>query len=159
MLPGPDRIAHEPLRILLLSQWWRPEPETSRGAPFARWLQDRGHEVKVLTGFPNYPTGKLYDGYKIRLRQWDSTCGVPVLRVPLYPNHDRSAVKRIANYLSFATSASLIGMPSVGDVDVVYALATPPTAGIPALLNKVFRGVPFLFNITDIFPEAVTESG
>jgi len=147
------------LRILLLTQWWYPEPESSRGLPFARWLCRRGHEVIVLTGFPNYPAGRLYPGYEIHWKQWDETNGIKVLRVPLYPNHDRSATKRVVNYMSFALCASAIGMPEVGDVDVVYAMATPPTVGLPSLLNRVIRGVPYVFNITDMWPEAVIDSG
>jgi glycosyltransferase involved in cell wall biosynthesis len=126
---------------------------------FAKWLRSRGHDVKVLTGFPNYPTGILYPGYQMKWRQWDEVEGVPVLRVPLYPNHDRSAAKRIVNYLTFAASGTLIGMPQAGDVDVVYAMATPPTAGIPAFANLLFRRVPYLFNVTDMWPEAMMESG
>jgi len=147
------------MNILCLTQWFTPEPESSRGLPFAKWLQARGHEVTALTGFPNYPTGQLYPGYRIRPWQWDEVGGVKVLRVPLYPNHSRSASLRIANYLSFAASATAIGLPMVGKVDVIYAMATPPTAGIPPLLKKVFGGVPYLFNVTDIYPEAVLDSG
>jgi len=54
------------MRILLLSQWFNPEP-AFKGLAFARELVRRGHEVEVLTGFPNYPGGKLYDGYRVRL--------------------------------------------------------------------------------------------
>jgi colanic acid biosynthesis glycosyl transferase WcaI len=147
------------MRILCLTQWFSPEPESSRGLPLAKWLQERGHDVTVLTGFPNYPTGRLYPGYRLRLRQWDEVERVRVLRVPLYPNHDRSALKRSLNYLSFAASAALIGLPSIGPVDVIYAMATPPTVGLPPLLQRFFRGVPYLFNVTDIYPEAAIDSG
>src|SRR5271168_1587235 len=125
--------------ILCLTQWFTPEPESSRGLPFAKWLQRRGHEVTVLTGFPNYPGGVLYPGYRLRPRQWDEVEGVRVLRVPLYPNHDRSALKRTVNYLSFAAAAALIGLPSIGKVDIIYAMATPPTVGLPPFLKNVFR--------------------
>jgi len=147
------------MRILCLTQWFTPEPESSRGLPFAKWLQRRGHEVTVLTGFPNYPGGVLYPGYRLRPRQWDEVEGVRVLRVPLYPNHDRSALKRTVNYLSFAAAAALIGLPSIGKVDIIYAMATPPTVGLPPFLKNVFRGVPYLFNVSDIYPEAVADSG
>jgi colanic acid biosynthesis glycosyl transferase WcaI len=147
------------MHILCLTQWFTPEPESSRGLPFAKWLQGRGHRVTVLTGFPNYPSGKLYPGYRLRLRQWEEIEGVRVLRVPLYPNHDRSALKRALNYLSFAGSAALIGLPSIGKVDVIYAMATPPTVGLPPFLKQLFSNVPYLFNVTDIWPEAVVDSG
>ena len=50
------------MRILFLSQWCQPEP-FFKGIPFAKALQARGHEVEILTGFPNYPGGKIYPGY------------------------------------------------------------------------------------------------
>ena len=95
------------MHVLCLTQWFSPEPESSRGLPFAKWLQARGHRVTVLTGFPNYPSGKLYAGYRLKLRQWEEIEGIRVLRVPLYPNHDQSAIKRGMNYLSFAAAAAL----------------------------------------------------
>jgi glycosyltransferase involved in cell wall biosynthesis len=151
-------LSRRALKILLITQWFTPEPESSRGLAFAKWLKQRGHEVTVLTGFPNYPSGTIYPGYHIRWRMWDVVDGVRVLRVPLYPNHDQSALRRIANYLSFAIAATAIGAPLVGAVDVVYAMATPPTTALPAWVNSKFRRVPYLFNVTDIWPEAVTES-
>lgn len=147
------------MNVLCLTQWFSPEPESSRGLPFAKWLQRRGHKVAVLTGFPNYPNGVLYPGYRMRPRQWEELEGVRVLRVPLYPNHDRSALRRSVNYLSFAAAAALIGLPSIGKVDVIYVMATPPTAGLPPLLTRLFSGVPYLFNVTDVWPEAVVDSG
>ena len=57
------------MRIGMITQWY--EPETGSAAhptAIARALQARGHEVKVLTGFPSYPHGKVYDGYRLRLR-------------------------------------------------------------------------------------------
>ena len=88
------------MRILMLSQWFDPEP-FYKGIPFAKELVKLGHEVEVLTGFPNYPEGKLYNGYRIKLFQRETMDGIPVIRVPLYPSHDTSATKRIANYVVF----------------------------------------------------------
>lgn len=147
------------MHILCLTQWFTPEPESSRGLPFAKWLASRGHRVTVLTGFPNHPGGKLYPGYGLRLRQWETIEGVRVLRVPLYPSHDRSALRRGLNYMSFAASAATIGLTSVGKVDAIYAMATPPTIGLAPLIAQVFSNVPYLFNVTDLWPEAVVESG
>src|ERR1051326_6344956 len=96
------------MRILMLTQWFDPEPNF-KGLAFARELVSRGHEVEVLTGFPNYPGGKLYPGYRVRLWQRESMEGIPVVRVPLYPSHDRSAWRRVWNYLSFALAAALLG--------------------------------------------------
>jgi len=96
------------MRILFITQWFDPEP-TFKGLAFARELTRLGHEVQVLTGFPNYPGGKIYPGFRIRLLQRERIDGIDVIRVPLYPSHSRSRLGRIANYFSFALAACLIG--------------------------------------------------
>lgn len=147
------------MRIILLSQWFDPEPGATKGLPLARWFQARGHDVKVLTGFPNYPSGKVYDGYRIRPWQRQTMDGVPVLRVPLYPSHDNSAQGRILNFTSFAASAATIGTVGIGGADVAYVYHPPPTIGLAAMSLKLFRRVPFVYHIADMWPETVMESG
>ena len=107
------------MRILFLTQWFQPEP-FFKGLPFVKALRDRGHEVEVLTGFPNYPGGKVYPGYCVRFYQRETMDGIPVHRVALYPSHDKSASRRILNYLSFSLSAFLIGPWLVGKPDLIY---------------------------------------
>lgn len=72
------------MRILILSQWFQPEP-FMKGLPFAKALAARGHTVEVLTGFPNYPGGKVYPGYRVRLWQREEMESIRVNRVALYP--------------------------------------------------------------------------
>lgn len=147
------------MRIILLSQWFDPEPGATKGLPLAKWLQTRGHSVKVLTGFPNYPGGKIYDGYKIRPWQRQQMDGVDVLRVPLYPSHDSGAVGRILNFTSFAASAATIGAVGIGGADVGYVYHPPPTIGLAAMTLKLFRRIPFVYHIADMWPDTVIESG
>jgi hypothetical protein len=90
------------MKILLLTQWFDPEP-TFKGLAFARELQRQGHQVQVLTGFPNYPGGKIYDGYKLKLYQREQIDGISVLRVALFPDHGSSALKRISNSFIFSS--------------------------------------------------------
>ena len=144
------------MRILLLSQWFEPEP-TFKGMAFARALRERGHEVRVLTGFPNYPGGKLYPGYRVRPWQREQIDGIPLLRVPLYPSHGHSAAGRIANYASFALSAALASV-FVQRPDVVYAYHPPATIGLPAECMRLLRGVPFVYDIQDLWPDSVSAS-
>ena len=147
------------MRILFLTQWFHPEPGAIRGLPLASWLQKRGHEVKVVTAFPNYPGGKLYPGYTMKIRQWEEVDGIRVLRVPLYPSHNSSAVGRIANYASFALSASTIGVALGGSADVAFVYHPPPTVGLAAFAAKWLRGIPFVYHIADMWPESAAESG
>jgi glycosyltransferase involved in cell wall biosynthesis len=147
------------MRTLFLTQWFDPEPGAIRGLPLARWLRSRGHDVRVLTGVPNYPGGRVYPGYRIRLWQREVMDGVPVLRVPLYPSHDASALGRVTNYGSFSFAAATLGTALVGPADVAYVYHPPATVGLPAMMLRMFRGIPFVYHIADMWPESVVESG
>jgi glycosyltransferase involved in cell wall biosynthesis len=147
------------LDTLFITQWFDPEPGALRGLPLARWLADRGHRVQVLTGFPNYPGGKVYDGYRIRLRQREVMDGIPVVRVPLYPSHDQTISGRLANYGSFALSAATIGLTQVRRADVGFVYHPPPTVALPAVVLQALRDVPFVYHIADMWPESVVDSG
>lgn len=146
------------MRVLLLSQWYVPEPDIKNHL-IARDLQERGHQVTVITGFPNYPSGQIYPGYRQRVWQWDNIDGVRVLRLPLYPDHSRSGIRRSFNYVSFAASASWLGSALCGPADVMWVYSAPLTIGIPACWIGALRRIPFILNIHDMWPEAVAASG
>ena len=146
------------MKILLLTQWFDPEP-TFKGLAFAKELIKQGHEVEVLTGFPNYPQGKLYDGYKLKLFQKENIEGISVLRVPLYASHDNSAFKRVLNYASFAVSATLYGIFLTKKADVIYAYHPPLTVDMAALLIKLFRKTPVVLDIQDMWPDTLKATG
>jgi len=146
------------MKILLLTQWFDPEP-TFKGLAFAKELQRQGHEVEVLTGFPNYPGGKIYDGYKLKLYQREQIDGISILRVALYPNHDSSALKRIFNYISFAFMAILFGIFATKKTDVIYAYHPPLTVGIAAVFIKFFRRTPIVYDIQDMWPDTLKATG
>jgi len=145
------------MRILLLTQWFDPEP-TFKGMLFAKELQRLGHEVEVLTGFPNYPGGKLYPGYRLRIAHRETIDGVSVLRVPLYPSHDGSSVRRAANYLSFALTATL-GIFGIRRPDIAYVYHPPASVALPAIALKWLRGVPFIYDVQDLWPDALSATG
>ncbi|WP_459660616.1 glycosyltransferase WbuB [Acinetobacter calcoaceticus] len=146
------------MKILLLTQWFDPEP-TFKGLAFAKELQRQGHEVEILTGFPNYPGGKIYDGYKLKLYQREQIDGISILRVALYPNHDSSALKRIFNYISFAFMAILFGIFATKKTDVIYAYHPPLTVGIAAVFIKLFRRTPIVYDIQDMWPDTLKATG
>jgi len=82
-----------------------------------------------------------------------------VLRLPLYPDHSRSAARRILNYISFAASASLMGPVLCGAADVMWVYHPPLTVGIPAWWISLLRHIPFVYEIQDMWPETVVASG
>lgn len=147
-----------PCRVLLVTQWFDPEP-TIKGLSFARELVRRGFTVEVLTGFPNYPSGRLYPGYRIRLLRRETVDGVRVSRVALYPSHDQSAIRRLLNYCSFGLAALLYGWLAAGRADVVYAYHPPLTVGIAAVLMGAVRRRPVLYDIQDMWPDTLEATG
>jgi len=147
------------MRILLLTQTYPPEPEKIL-SDLAEGLQDLGHDVTVLTGFPNWPSGKLYPGYRIRLWQRETIHGVPVIRVPLYPDHSTSAVKRTLNMISFVFFATLLGPSLVPRVDIVHVVHPPLlTIGPSIWLYCQVRRIPFTYEIQDMWPETMQATG
>lgn len=145
-------------RILFITQWFDPEP-TFKGLAFARELVRLGFEVEVVTGFPNYPSGKLYPGFHLSLIQREFIEGVRVTRVPLYPNHDQSSLKRIFNYLSFAVSASIYSIFFARRPDVIYSYHPPLTVGLAACLIKFLRRTPVVYDIQDMWPDTLRATG
>ncbi len=148
----------QPIRVLLLTQWFDPEP-TFKGLVFARELVRQGFEVEVVTGFPNYPGGKVYPGYKIKWLQRELIDGIHITRVPLYPNHDQSAIKRILNYLSFASSALIYGLFMARRVDLIYAYHPPLTVGVAASILRLIRRIPVVYDIQDMWPDTLRATG
>ncbi|HIF9474872.1 TPA: glycosyltransferase family 4 protein [Photobacterium damselae] len=146
------------MKILLLTQWFDPEP-TFKGLLFAKALRDKKHDVEVLTGFPNYPGGKVYDGYKISLYQKEVIDGITIHRVPLYPSHDSSALKRIANYISFAIASTIIGLIKTRNIDVIYSYHPPLTTSMSAFVLGLCKRVPFVVDIQDLWPDTLAATG
>ena len=146
------------MRILFLTQWFDPEP-MFKGLGFAKALRERGHDVEILTGFPNYPEGNVYPGYRIRTLQREVMGGIPVIRVPLYPSHDTSAIRRIANYATFALSAATIGAAAVKPADVIYVYHPPATVALPAIVIGSMRRIPFVYDIQDLWPDTLNATG
>ena len=125
------------MRIGIFTQWYEPEPgPAALCSVAARALAERGHEVHVLTGFPNYPSGRIADGYQQRPRVRERSGGVNVVRVPLMPSHDKSAMRRVANYASFGLSAAVLGVPGLPALDAVW-VNYPPLGLDGALLSSL----------------------
>jgi colanic acid biosynthesis glycosyl transferase WcaI len=148
----------KPLKILLVTQWFDPEP-TFKGLTFAKALQARGHFVKVLTGFPNYPGGKLYPGYRLSAFQHESLDGIDVTRVYLHPSHDKSKFGRVFNYLSFFVSSLIYLLFFAPRFDVIYAYHPPATTGLSVAVARIFRRTPTALDIQDMWPDTLSSTG
>ena len=147
------------MRILYLTQWFEPEPNIIKGIAFVRALEAAGHQVMVVTGLPNYPTGKIYPGYRLRLVQHETIEGVRVIRLPLYPSHDASSLRRSLNFLSFFVSALLYCMLRGGRYDMAYVYHPPITVGLAAAIGGGLRRLPFVLDIQDLWPDTLAATG
>ncbi len=149
---------HTSKRLILLTQWFDPEP-TFKGLLFARALHDRGYNVEVVTGFPNYPGGRVYEGYRIRSIQREAMDGIAITRLALYPSHDNRALPRIANYLSFCFTAFVYLAFFARRADIVYAYHPPLTVGLAAAMAKLFRWTPTVLDVQDMWPDTLSATG
>ena len=148
------------MRVGFISQYFDPE-SGSAAIPggIARSLSKRGVQLQVVTGFPNYPFGRIYPGYRQRLRQRSTFDDSDVIRVPLWPDHSRGAIARSRYYLSFAMTSTCIGLPSIDKPDCYFAYASPVTSAIGPLLWGKASDRPVLTYVPDLWPDSVIASG
>jgi glycosyltransferase involved in cell wall biosynthesis len=143
------------MRIAYITQWFEPEPNIVKGIAFVRELERAGHSVTVITGLPNYPTGRIYPGYRLRLIQFETIGGVNVVRLPLYPSHDRSSLRRSLNYLSFFLSVFVYLLLRRSRFDLAYVYHPPITVGLAA----AFARIPFMLDVQDLWPDTIAATG
>ncbi len=148
------------MRILIVSQYFWPE--NFRITDLALALKDQGHEVTVLTGMPNYPTGKVYEGYTWWSKRRETMGGIPIVRVPLFARRESRSWQLAMNYLSFVLSACLFGswMLRKKKFDVVFTFeVSPVTVGIPAILMAKLKNAKHFFWVQDLWPETLSATG
>jgi len=151
------------VKILYVSQYFPPEmgAPAARASELARHWARAGHEVSVLTGFPNHPTGVVPAEWRDRLRRLafrEMVDGVNVFRTWLWPLPNRKAHERIRNYASFWISSSMrgLGMPRQ---DVIIATSPQLLVGLTGWWLGFARDVPFVFEVRDLWPESLTAVG
>ncbi|MBT6448485.1 MAG: glycosyltransferase family 4 protein [Flavobacteriaceae bacterium] len=146
------------MKILLVSQYFYPENFKINDLVFT--LKERGHEITVLTGKPNYPKGKFFDGYSWNSPDFETINGVSVFRSNLFSRGNGGAILLFLNYLSFALLASLKLKKIKGSFDAIFVYQTSPvTVGIPAFFAKLLFKVPIYFWVQDLWPESLTAAG
>lgn len=145
-------------RLIFLTQFYDPEP-AYKGQAFAEAVRDLGYDVEVVTGFPNYPGGKVYDGYRIRPLKRSTQNGIRITRLALYPSHGMSKIGRIANYMSFFLSAFLYLCWAARRVNLVYVYNPPLTVGLAAATSQVIHRAPVVVDIHDLWPDTLPATG
>ena len=147
------------MKILIVSQYFYPE--LFRVNDLAAGMKERGHEVTVLTGLPNYPKGKIYEGYGFFKNLESEYQGIKIIRSWLIPRGNSGGIRLMLNYLSFALFSSIWGIIKLrGKYDIIFVHEVSPIfVGIPALVMKLRFRAPVFFWILDLWPESLTAAG
>jgi colanic acid biosynthesis glycosyl transferase WcaI len=145
------------MRVLIFSQYYYPEP-IPKPHELAEKLHSDGHEVSVLTGYPHYPAGKLADGYRHGLMMREKIRNIPVLRLFEMPYENTKPMQRMINYLSFMCT-SILGAFLTPKVDVMYVWHPPLTIGLAAWAIAKIKGIPFIYDVQDIWGHFTVLSG
>jgi glycosyltransferase involved in cell wall biosynthesis len=151
------------VKILYVSQYFPPEmgAPAGRAAELSRLWADDGHEVTVLTGFPNHPTGVVPQEYRRKLHRLvlhETYHGVEVVRTWLLPFPNRKAYERMLNYSSFCISSATTGA-FLEKPDVVIASSPQLLVGLSGWWLARYNGVPFVFEVRDLWPESLAAVG
>ncbi len=143
------------MRILIVTQYFYPE--SFRVNTLTRELVNRGHSVTVLTGYPQYPYGEIYEGYGFNIPYNNTWCGARVIRLKVAPR-GHNFIGLIKNCLSFVREGYKWVKKCKDKFDLIYVFeVSPVTVGLPAIKYKKKFGTPILFNVQDLWPENVIE--
>ena len=146
------------MKILIVSQYFWPE--NFRINDLALELKSRGHDVAVLTGKPNYPEGRFFDGYSFFSKSKDSFSDIPIYRVFMLPRKNGRGMYLALNYLSFAFFSSIFALFHRKKYDASFVFAISPiTMVFPAIVHKKCYGTKLGLWVQDLWPESVVAAG
>lgn len=139
--------------ILVISQYFYPE-QFRINDMCAEWVK-RGYKVTVLTGYPNYPQGKYYDGYGLFKKTKERWNGVDIIRIPLTAR-GQGSIKLAANYFSFVISGFFWAKTTRIKADYVFTFeVSPMTQALIGTWYSKRRKVPNYLYVQDLWPENV----
>ena len=149
------------MKIVFLTQYFPPEIGAPQARLFelARGLKNKGHEVTIVTAFPNYPGGKILFGYRLKPFMIEEIEGLKVIRTWIYPSHSKSFVKRLANYFSFVFSSVFFGFFKLGRHDVLVCETPPLFLGISAYVLSRLKGSKMYLYVSDLWPASAIDLG
>lgn len=146
------------MRILIVSQYFWPESFRINDLCLA--LKERGHEVTVLTGKPNYPKGTFSNGYGFFSKRVELWNGIKIYRSPLVPRGKGKGIQLFVNYFSFAFFASIRMLFINQKFDRIFVYEPSPiTVGLPGIVAKYKSKAPMYFWVQDLWPESISAAG
>lgn len=147
------------MRFVILTQYYQPEIGAAqvRLANMTQQLIENGHEVEVVTAMPNYPTGKILPKYQKKYYMREEINGIKVHRVWIYAATG-AGIKRLLNYTSFMLMA-FIGLNRSQKPDYIFVESPPLFLGITGYIASKWWNVPFIFNVSDLWPDSIKALG
>ena len=148
------------MHIFFLSDNFPPEVNAPASRTYEQcreWVR-AGRRVTVMTCFPNFPRGRVYEGYRNWWRCVEEMEGIRVVRVWSYVTANKGFLRRILDYASFIVSA-VLQAPWTQDVDVVVGTSPQFFTACAAYLVSRMKGVPFVFELRDIWPGSIKAVG
>jgi len=148
------------MHILFLTDNFPPEVNAPASRTFEHckeWVK-AGHQVTIITCAPNFPAGKVFNGYKNKLWQTEEIEGMRVIRVWSYITANAGFIKRILDYISFMPPAVMASF-FVKKPDLVIGTSPQFFTVCAAYLVSVFKRIPFVFELRDIWPESIKAVG
>jgi glycosyltransferase involved in cell wall biosynthesis len=148
------------VHLLFLTDNFPPEVNAPASRTFEHcreWVR-KGHRVTVITCAPNFPKGKVFDGYQNKAFQTETVEGIEVIRVWSYITANEGFVRRILDYLSFMASA-IVASPRVRGVDLVIGTSPQFFTAVAAYVVSRMKRIPYVFELRDLWPESIKAVG
>ena len=147
------------MKLLFLTDNFPPESNAPASRTYEHcreWVKE-GVEVTVITCAPNFPYGKVYKGYKNKLYQTEMIDGIKVIRVWSYMTENKGALKRIADYVSYAFTAVIAGL--FVKTDLIVATSPQLFTALGGCILAKIRRKPWIFELRDLWPEGIKDTG
>ena len=147
------------MRILFLTDNFPPEtnaPATRTYEHCLKWI-NMGYKVTVITCFPNFPKGKVFEGYTNKLYQKENIDGITVIRVWSYITENNGFVKRIIDYISYALTSFLFGL--FVKTDLIIATSPQFFTAISGRMLSLFKRIPWVMEVRDLWPDSIAAVG
>lgn len=147
------------MKILFLTDNFPPEVNApaSRTYDHVREWHKAGHQITVITCAPNFPKGKVYDGYKNRLYQTEMMDGIKVIRVWSYIAENKGFVKRTLDYISYSVTSFIAGL--FQKADIIIATSPQFFTALSGRTLSFWKRTPWIMEVRDLWPESIKTVG